>query len=68
MPLFRVGTAVCHPCAGVIDVECTRCGDGPMLTEALAEDNTPGSVAYPARRWLVAAGWATAPELVYPEQ
>jgi len=25
------------------------------------------TVAYPARRWLVAAGWTTAPELVCPE-
>jgi len=50
----------------VVDVECTRCGDGPIITGALAEDSAPGSVAYPARRWLVAAGWVTAPELVCP--
>jgi len=57
----------CHPRGRVVDVECTRCGDGPIVTGALAEDSTPGSVAYPARRWLVAAGWSTAPELVCPE-
>jgi len=56
----------CHPRGRVVDVECTRCGDGPIITGALAEDSTPRSVAYPARRWLVAAGWATAPELVCP--
>ncbi len=57
----------CHPRGRVVDVECARCGDGPIVTGALAEDSTPGSVAYPARRWLVAAGWSTAPELVCPE-
>ena len=56
----------CQPRGSVVDVECTRCGDGPIITGALAEDSAPGSVAYPARRWLVAAGWATAPELVCP--
>ncbi len=56
----------CHPRGAVVDVECTRCGDGPIITGALAEDSAPGSVAYPARRWLVAAGWSTAPELVCP--
>jgi len=56
----------CHPRSRVVDVECARCGDGPIVTGALAEDSTPGSVAYPARRWLVAAGWSTAPELVCP--
>jgi len=54
----------CHPRGRVVDVECVRCGDGPIVTGVLAEDSTPGSVAYPARRWLVAAGWSTAPELV----
>jgi len=56
----------CHPRGKVVDVECTRCGDGPIVTGALAEDSATGSVAYPVRRWLVAAGWATAPELVCP--
>ena len=57
----------CYPRGPVVDVECTRCGDGPIITGALAEDSATGSVAYPARRWLVAAGWTTAPELVCPE-
>jgi DNA invertase Pin-like site-specific DNA recombinase len=57
----------CQPHGAVVDVECSRCGDGPIITGALAEDSAPGSVAYPARRWLVAAGWVTAPELVCPE-
>lgn len=57
----------CYPRGQVVDVECTRCGDGPIVTAALAEDSATGSVAYPARRWLVAAGWTTAPELVCPE-
>lgn len=39
----------CHPRGRVVDVECTRCGDRPIITGALAEDSTPGSVAYPAR-------------------
>jgi len=56
----------CQPRGPVVDVECTRCGDGPIITGALAEDSANGSVAYPARRWLVAAGWITAPELVCP--
>jgi DNA invertase Pin-like site-specific DNA recombinase len=56
----------CQPHGPVVDVECVRCGDGPIITGALAEDSAPGSVAYPARRWLVAAGWVTAPELVCP--
>ena len=56
----------CQPHGPVVDVECARCGDGPIITGALAQDSAPGSVAYPARRWLVAAGWATAPELVCP--
>lgn len=50
----------------MVDVECTRCGDGPIITGVLAEDSATGSVAYPARRWLVAAGWSTAPQLVCP--
>lgn len=33
----------------------------------LAQDSASGSVAYPARRWLVAAGWSTARDLVCPE-
>jgi DNA invertase Pin-like site-specific DNA recombinase len=57
----------CYPRGRVLDVECTRCGDGPIITGALAEDSAPGSVAYPARRWLVTAGWTTAPELVCPQ-
>jgi len=57
----------CHPRGRVVDVECTRCGDGPIVTGALAQDSASGSVAYPARRWLVAAGWSTAPDLVCPE-
>jgi RNA polymerase subunit RPABC4/transcription elongation factor Spt4 len=57
----------CHPRVPVVDAECTRCGDGPIITGPFAEDSTPGSVAYPARRWLAAAGWTTAPELVCPE-
>ena len=56
----------CQPHGAVVDVECTRCGDGPIITGALAQGSVVGSVAYPARRWLVAAGWATAPELVCP--
>lgn len=56
----------CHPRGQVVDVECTRCGDGPIVTGVLAEDSAAGSVAYPARRWLVAAGWSVAPELVCP--
>ena len=55
----------CQPHGSVVDVECTRCGDGPIITGALAQDSAPGSVAYPARRWLV-AGWVTATELVCP--
>lgn len=57
----------CHPRGPVVDVECTRCGDGPIITGVLAADSAPGGVAYPARRWLVTAGWTTAPELVCPE-
>jgi len=57
----------CQPRGLVVDVECTRCGDGPIVTGVLAEDSASGSVAYPARRWLVAAGWSTAPDLVCPE-
>ena len=57
----------CHPRGLVVDVECARCGDGPIITGALAQDSASGSVAYPARRWLVAAGWSTAPDLVCPE-
>ncbi len=57
----------CYPRGPVVDVECTRCGDGPIITGALAEDSATGSVAYPVRRWLVTAGWATAPELVCPQ-
>jgi hypothetical protein len=54
----------CQPRGPVVNVECTRCGDGPIITGALAEDSAPGSVVFPARRWLVAAGWTTAPKLV----
>ena len=56
----------CQPHGPVVDVECTRCGDGPIITGALAQDSAPESVAYPARCWLVTAGWVTAPELVCP--
>ena len=56
----------CQPKGPVVDVECTCCGDGPIITGVLALDSAPGSVAYPVRRWLVAAGWVTAPELVCP--
>jgi hypothetical protein len=48
----------------VVDVEYTRCGDGPIITGALAQDSAVGAVANPARRWLVAAGWRSAPEMV----
>ena len=58
----------CQPRGPVVDVECTRCGDGPIVTGVLAEDSASGSGAYPARRWLVAAGWSTAPDLVCPER
>ncbi len=57
----------CHPRGRVVDVECTRCGDGPIITGVLAEDSTAGSVAHPVRRRLIAAGWTTAPELICPE-
>jgi len=57
----------CRPRGRVVEVECTRCGDGPTVTGDLTEDSTPSSVAYPARRWLVAVGWSTAPEFVCPE-
>jgi ribosomal protein S27AE len=57
----------CQPRGPVLNVACTRCGDGPIVTGALAQDSVSGSVAYPARRWLVAAGWSTAPDLVCPE-
>ncbi len=57
----------CYPLGPVVDVECARCGDGPVVTGALAQDSASGSVAYPARRWLVAAGWSTEPDLVCPE-
>jgi len=57
----------CQPRGPVVDVKCTRCGDGPIITGVLAEDSAPDSVAYLARRWLVGAGWSTAPDLVCPE-
>ena len=38
----------CQPRGPVVDVECTRCGDGPIITGALAQDSAPGSVAYPS--------------------
>ena len=57
----------CQPHGSVVNVECARCGDGPIITGVLAQDSAVGSVAYPARRWLVAAGWSTAPQLVCPE-
>lgn len=56
----------CQPVGSVVDVECARCGDGPIVTGVLAQDSAVGSVAYPARRWLVTAGWTTAPELACP--
>ena len=57
----------CQPHGSVVDVECTRCGEGPIITGALAQDDAVGSVAYPVRLWLVSARWATAPEPVCPE-
>jgi len=57
----------CHPRGRVVNVECVRCGDGPIITGVLAEDSTAGSVSYPARRWLAATGWTTAPDLVCPQ-
>ena len=54
----------CQPRGPVVDVECTRCGDGPIITGVFAQHSAPGSGAYPDRRWLLAAGWMTAPELV----
>ncbi len=49
----------------VVDVECARCARH-QRGAGVGQRHRTGSVAHLARRWLGAAGWVTAPELVCP--
>ena len=42
--------------AGVADVVCVRCGDGPLLVGDLADADEQTPLA-PVQGWLSAAGW-----------
>jgi len=54
--------ANCQPRQHVHLINCPLCGDGPILTGALAEQaETSTSTPEPARQWLIAHGWRDDP-------
>jgi hypothetical protein len=62
-PLARRFCRHCVPGGPVGEVACAYCGDGPLLSGALAA----GPGADPAvGRWLAAEGWVLDPALTCP--
>lgn len=58
----------CQPDQGVVDIACTVCGDGPILTgELAAAVTTTNDQSEPVQQWLTAAGWQTTPTLQCPD-
>jgi hypothetical protein len=62
--------AACQPQIDCAILECARCGEGPILTGALADQlHEPGQEQPPAalRTWLTTHGWQLAPQLLCPD-
>ncbi|MEE2061204.1 helix-turn-helix domain-containing protein [Rhodococcus artemisiae] len=51
--------ARCQPHGHVLVTNCSRCGDGPLVTGSPGED-----LLEPILNWLEGHGWTTLPELV----
>lgn len=61
--------AHCQPHVPTEPLACARCGDGPLLTGALANHasaHTDGHLPTALRRWLAEHGWQITPELICP--
>lgn len=62
--------AACQPHSDCAVFECAHCGDGPILTGALAKqmrDRRPSQPTAALRAWLTQQGWQLAPEPTCPE-
>jgi DNA invertase Pin-like site-specific DNA recombinase len=62
--------AACQPHEDCAILECARCGAGPLLTGALANEMRNSSPSRPPaalRSWLTERGWQLEPELVCPD-
>ncbi|MGW4336026.1 recombinase family protein [Rhodococcus koreensis] len=57
----------CEPDQPAVDIACTVCGDGPILTGPFAAPVEIGSLPDSILRWPTDAGWDTAPALRYPD-
>ena len=57
----------CEPDQPAVDIACTVCGDGPILTGPAAAPMEIGSLPDSILRWLTDAGWDTAPALRCPD-
>ncbi|MDG3013672.1 recombinase family protein [Speluncibacter jeojiensis] len=58
----------CQPEDPAVDIACTVCGDGPILTGELAGgDDSNEGLPRPVQRWLTDAGWRTNPTLLCPD-
>ncbi|MGH3800439.1 MAG: recombinase family protein [Pseudonocardiaceae bacterium] len=58
----------CQPGDRAVDIACTVCGDGPILTGELgAITDSNGSLPQPVQRWLTDAGWQTTSQLLCPD-
>ncbi len=58
----------CQPHHPVVDIACTVCGDGPILTGNLATATTNADTPpKPVQHWLAADGWQLTPELLCPD-
>ncbi|MDV6277901.1 recombinase family protein [Rhodococcus erythropolis] len=56
----------CEPGQPAFDIACSICGDGPILTGPLAEQETSDTLTEPVQRWLTATGWTVTPDLLCP--
>lgn len=57
----------CQPHGAVVDVACVVCGDGPIITGALATTTPGADTPGPVQRWLAADGWQLTPDVVCPD-
>lgn len=57
----------CEPDQPAVDIACTVCGDGPILTGPSAAPVEISALPDSILRWLTVAGWDTAPELRCPD-
>jgi hypothetical protein len=66
----RQHCAACQPQVDCAILECARCGDGPILTGALADQLREGGSEQPPaalRTWLTTHDWQLAPEILCPD-